>query len=157
VAENRPKPPGGYRKGTPPPPIVAYEDVIASCGHPEKFGLFEDRLDKYRQGRRKKVTGRPCAACRERRRLELEAEAQARQAAKQQRTSEAARSPKAPAGKGRLPDGSRFEVIYDAARTQWSGTLTVQEKAFTSSAGSLFKLLNKLDRLYRQGLRPPDA
>src|SRR6516225_7924210 len=61
-----------HRKDKPPPPIVAYEDVTASCGHPEKFGLFEDRLDKFRRDRRKKVTDRPCRACREKKRLEEE-------------------------------------------------------------------------------------
>ena len=35
---------------------------------------------------------------------------------------------------GSLPDGSKFEVVYDAARTQWSGTLTIGDKVFTGSA-----------------------
>src|SRR4051794_40199129 len=78
-----------YRRGTPPPPIVAYEDVTASGGPPEKFGLFEDRRDKYGKARRKKVTDRPCKACRERKRLEEEAALKVRQAEKQQRAAEA--------------------------------------------------------------------
>src|SRR4051812_20532028 len=68
-----------HRKATPPPPIVSYEDVVAACGHPEKFGLFEDRKDKFRKDRRKKVTDRPCRACREKKRLELEEETRVRQ------------------------------------------------------------------------------
>jgi hypothetical protein len=146
-----------HRKATPPPPVVAYEDVTASCGHPEKFGLFEDRLDKYRKDRRKKVTDRPCRACRERKRLEEEAAAKVRQAERHQRAAEAARAPKKSAGNdmGRLPDGSKFEVVYDAARTQWTGTLTIGERIFTGSAGGVFKLLNRLDRQYRESL-PPD-
>ena len=74
-----------HRRLTPPPPIVAYEDVIASCGHPEKFGLFEDRLDKFRKGRRKKVTDRPCKACRERKRLEEQEAIKVRKVEKKQR------------------------------------------------------------------------
>ena len=54
----------------------------------------------------------------------------------------------------RLPDGAKFEVVYDAARTQWSGTLTIGEKVFTGSAGGVFKLLNRLDRQYRESLPP---
>lgn len=154
----RPTQPTVHRKATPPPPIVSYEDVTAACGHPEKFGLFEDRLDKFRKDRRKKVTDRPCRACRERLRLEEEKALQARQAEKQRRAAEAATrsQQRAPAGNGtgRLPDGAKFEVTYDAARTQWTGTLTIGEKVFTGSAGGVFKLLNRLDRQYRESLPP---
>ncbi len=145
-----------HRKSTPPPPIVAYEDVVAACGHPEKFGLFEDRLDKFRKDRRKKVTDRPCKACRERIRLEQEAAAQVRQAEKQQRAEEARARKKPPGqGLGRLPDGSKYDLVYDATRTQWTGTLTIGEQVFTGSAGGVFKLLNRLDKQYRQSLAPP--
>jgi hypothetical protein len=171
ISENRPNPrkaarPGAssppakptvHRRATPPPPIVAYEDVIASCGHPEKFGLFEDRLDKFRRDRRKKVTDRPCKACRERKRLEEEEAAKARKAEKQQRAAENARSQKKqPAGGGteRLPDRAKFEVVYDATRMQWTGTLTIGDQVFTGAAGGVFKLLNRLDRQYRESLSP---
>lgn len=154
-----PAKPTMHRRATPPPPIVAYEDVTASCGHPEKFGLFEDRLDKYRKDRRKKVTDRPCRACRERKRLEEEAAARLRQAEKQKRAAEAARAPKKPASDvmERLPDGSKFEVVYDASRTQWTGTLTIGERTFTGAAGGVFKLLNRLDRQYRESLPAASA
>lgn len=142
-----------HRRGTPPPPIVAYEDVFASCGHPEKFGLFEDRLDKFRKDRRKKVTDRPCKACRERKRLEDEAATKLRQAEKQQRAEAGTKKP-AGEGKERLPDGAKFEVVYVAARTQWTGTLTIGGEVFTGSAGGVYKLLNRLDRQYRQSLPP---
>jgi len=159
-----PAKPVHYRKGTPPPPIVAYEDVVAACGHPEKFGLFEDRLDRYRKDRRKKVTDRACRACREKKRLELEEEQRQRQAEKQQRAAAAAAS-RATATKkpefhaDRLPDGAKFEVVYSAAEEKWNGTLTVGAQAFSGSAGALFTLLNRLDRRYRQSLHgatPPD-
>lgn len=146
-----------HRRPTPPPPIVAYEDVTAACGHPEKFGLFEERKDKFRRDRRKKVTDRPCRACREKTRLVEEAAALARKAEKQQRAKEAAmaqaqKQQQKPAGEnpGRLPDGAKYDVVYDAARTQWTGTLTVGDKVFTGSAGGLFTLLSKLDRQFRQ-------
>ena len=133
--------------------------MTASCGHPEKFGLFEDRLDKFRKDRRKKVTDRPCKACRESKRLEEEEATKVRHAEKQRRAEEAAnavRSQKKPVddSAGRLPDGSKFEVVYDATRTQWTGTLTIGEKVFTGSASGVFNLLNRLDRQYRESLPP---
>ena len=148
-----------HRRLTPPPPIVAYEDVIASCGHHEKFGLFEDRLDKFRKGRRKKVTDRPCKACRERKRLEVEEAIKVRKMEKKQRV-EAFKAEQSQQGNPpshypeRLPDGAKFEVVYDATRTQWTGTLTIGENVFTGSAGGVFKLLNRLDRQYRESLPP---
>jgi hypothetical protein len=155
--ENQPgsKKPVVHRRATPPPPIVAYEDVTAACGHPEKFGLFEDRLDRFRRDRRKKVTDRPCRACRERKRLEEEEALRLRKAQKLERAEKAAMSPapkKLPANQERLPDGSKFEAVYDATRTQWVGTLTVGAAVFKDSAGGVFKLLTRLDEQYRKSL-----
>jgi hypothetical protein len=144
-----------YRRGTPPPPIVAYEDVVAACGHPEKFGLFEDRKDRFRNDRRKKVTGRPCKACRERKRLAQEEAIQLRRA-QQSDQAAGAKSAAAKRSRGapreRLPDGARFEVVYDASRTQWRGTLTVGAAVFEGTAGGIFKLLGRLDKQYRNSL-----
>ena len=140
---------------------MAYEDVTAACGHPEKFGLFEDRKDKFRNDRRKKVTNRPCKACRERKRLEEEEALRVKRAEKQQRVEAAAaaaaeRPQKPPARdiRERLPDGSRFEMVYDATRAQWLGTLTIGATVFTGSASALFTLLTRLDRQYRHSLGP---
>lgn len=76
----------------------------------------------------------------------------------QQRAAETAtRSPqKKPAGGGteRLPDGAKFDVVYDSKQTQWTGTLTIGKKVFTGSAGGVFKLLSRLDRQYRESLPP---
>jgi hypothetical protein len=160
--DKRPTPSPQHRRGTPPPPIVAYEDVVAACGHPEKFGLFEDRKDRYRNDRRKKVTDRPCRACRERKRQEEEVAIEARKAERQQRAAaEAARGGQSRKRSGppqaRLPDGSKFEVVYSAERTQWAGTLTIGEQVFTGSAGALFTLLNRLDRQYRDTLPKPEG
>jgi hypothetical protein len=147
-----------HRKDKPPPPIVAYEDVVASCGHPEKFGRFEDRLDRFRKDRRKKVTDRPCRACRERKRIEEEEAAKVRRAEKEQRAKEAAAAGPSPRKKpfgeatARLPDGAKFEVVYEATQTRWTGTLTIGDKVFTDSASGVFHLLRKLDRKYRETL-----
>lgn len=153
-----PRKPVVHRKDTPPPPVVAYEDVIAACGHPEKFGLFEDRKDRFRKDRRKKVTDRPCKACRERKRLEEEEALRLRKAQKQERAAEKVmtQSQKKPAGgnQGRLPNGSKFEAVYDASQTTWVGTLTVGEAVFKGSAGGVFKLLSRLDEQYRKSLPP---
>jgi hypothetical protein len=57
-----------------------------------------------------------------------------------------------------LPDGSRFDVAYDATAQAWSGTLTVPTAGtFTASVGAVFKLLSKLDAQYRASLPPPEA
>jgi hypothetical protein len=58
--------------------------------------------------------------------------------------------------KSRLPDGSRFNVVYDATAARWSGTLTVGGQVFESDAGGVFKLLVKLDTKYRLSLVPPE-
>jgi hypothetical protein len=57
-----------------------------------------------------------------------------------------------------LPDGSRFDVVYDASAPTWSGTLTVPAAGtFTASASAVFKLLSKLDAQYRASLSSPEA
>jgi len=136
--------------------------VIAACGHVEKFGLFEDRKDKFRKDRRKKAIDRPCKACRERKRLEEQEALKVRQAEKQQRVAEAAKETARPkkqvfVKQDRLPDGAKFEVVYDAAKTQWTGKLTIGESVFTGFAGALFTLLNRLDRQYRESLPAAEA
>lgn len=54
----------------------------------------------------------------------------------------------------RLPHGSRFDVTYDAGSMSWTGSLIVPGcPVFTSTAGGVFKLLSRLDRLYRAWLK----
>jgi len=53
---------------------------------------------------------------------------------------------------GRLPDGAAFAVVYNATRTVWSGHLTVGDITVTAEAAAVFKLLSKLDRLYRKAV-----
>jgi hypothetical protein len=130
-------------KPMPPPPVVAYEDVTASCGHVEKFGLFEDKRDKFRDQRRQKVAERPCTACREKKRAE-EVKAQAANRSEKRQPS--------PRDMARLPDGAKFDVVYDATRTEWTGTLTVGGQVFTGVASGVLKLLRQLDRKYQESL-----
>ncbi len=138
-------------------PFARFEDVIVRCGHVEKFGLLPEGKDRFREGRRQKAISRDCKACRERKRLEQEEAAQLRRAEKEKRKLLAAQQPPGQAPRpqgGRLPDGSRFEVRYDAAKEQWSGSLTVPaaegaETTFTGSGSNLFQLLASLDRQYR--------
>lgn len=54
---------------------------------------------------------------------------------------------------GRLPHGARFVVDYDAGKECWSGTLTVDGQVYTDSASGVFKLLQRLDRQFRES--PP--
>jgi hypothetical protein len=159
-----PAPPPRRRPGEKPYiPFARFEDVVARCGHVEPFGLLPDGKDRFREGRRKKAMGRDCKACRERKHREEQEAAQLRRAEKEERKVRAAvqeagvdRDPGPQAG--RLPDGSQFEVRYDAAKQQWSGSLTVPTPGgtavvFTGSGSGLFPLLTQLDRQYRATLK----
>ena len=136
-------------------PFERFEDVVVRCGHVEKFGLMPDGKDRFRDDRRRKLVGRDCSACREKTRLEIEAADEARRAEKERRKrGEAERPTKAPPTQAaRLPDGSRFEVRYDAARQEWSGTLSVPTPGgpltFEGARSGLFPLLAHLDSQYR--------
>ncbi len=137
-------------------PFARFEDVVARCGHIEKFGLLPEGKDRFREGRRKKATSRDCKACREKKQRDQEEAAQQRRAEKEQRKMHDGERPARPA-KTRLPDGSRFEVQYDAGKEQWNGTLTVPTEggstvAFTGSRSALFPLLSSLDEQYRATL-----
>jgi hypothetical protein len=128
----------------------------------EKFGLFADRLDRFRKDRRKKVTDRPCKACREKKQQEEQEAAKARQEEKQRRAAEAGAATRASKKQSavkqeRLPDGAKFEVVFNAEKTQWTGSLTIGASVFSGSAGALFTLLGRLDRQYRQTLSPAAA
>ena len=134
------------------PPVVGIEQVTARCGHAVPFELFEDKKDKFRDDRRKKLTDRECLACR------IAAQAVKEAADKEAVRLRRAERPKpSPAGpQERLPHGSRFDVAYDAAKEQWSGTLTVPDATpgcpalvLSASASAVFKLLRRLDDLYR--------
>jgi hypothetical protein len=149
-------------------PFSRFEDIVVRCGHTEKFGLLPDNMDRFREGRRKKALSRDCKACRERKQAAETEAAQKRQIEKEKRRAqgESGRQPMSPGGQGgRLPDGSRFEVQYDADKQQWSGTLTVptatdggEAAKFTGSGSGLFPLLSSLDRQYRATLPPsPEA
>ncbi len=152
--------PGGK---PPPPPVVRTEKLTAACGHEVDFGLFEDKKDKYRDARRQKKRGQICPACREQKEREVQEAAQLRREEKAQKRAQeqpesTPRKPKQ--AQDRLPDGARFNVVYAAGKQEWSGSLTVGSDTFTDSASGVFKLLTKLDRLYRQQLEasaPPDA
>jgi hypothetical protein len=151
--------PTGRRPGAKPfIPFVRFEDVVARCGHSEPFGILPEGKDRFREDRRKKAMGRDCKACRQRRQQEEQEAAELRRVEKEKRKAEAEQPPQS--GKaaaphaGRLPDGSRFEVQYDAAQEQWSGSLTVpgpdgEPATFTGSGSALFPLLSSLDRQYR--------
>lgn len=54
----------------------------------------------------------------------------------------------------RLPDGSSFVASYDAAREQWTGTITVGDKTLSGTATGVFKLLQQLERQFRES-EPP--
>jgi hypothetical protein len=129
--------------GRPPaPPFVRFEKVKACCGHEIDFGLWEDHQDKFREARRQKKRDQLCPACQEQK------QRQEQEAARQRRAEKHKATEKLP----RLPDGATFHVVFDAAATEWSGSLTVGSETFTARAGAVFRLLRDLDRLYRAAL-----
>jgi len=164
--------PGADRPATPPPrrrpekpfiPFVRFEDVVARCGHVEPFGILPDNKDRFREDRRKKAMGRDCKACRARKQQQEQEAADLRRAQREKRKVDEEQTPrqgKAPRPQpGRLPDGSRFEVSYDAAKERWSGMLTVPTPGgapatFSGSGSGLFPLLTSLDKQYRATLSP---
>ncbi len=141
-------------------PFARFEDVVVRCGHVEKFGLLPDGKDRFREGRRKKAISRDCKACRERKQQQEQEAARLRRIEKEKRKElnagqQPERRPRLQGG--RLPHGSQFEVRYDAAKEQWSGSLTVPAAegapaTFTGSGSALFPLLADLDRQYRATL-----
>jgi len=101
-----------------------------------------------------------------RKQLEQEEPAKAKKAeeqpAEQQPAGEAAKATRAPTShvfskQDHLPDGSKFAVVYDASKTQWTGTLTIGGSVFTGSASAVFTLLKHLDRQYRESLPSTQA
>ncbi|HZY89425.1 MAG TPA: hypothetical protein VFE78_31675 [Gemmataceae bacterium] len=144
------------------PPLVGVERVTCACGHEAELELFDDKKDRaFRDARRRKLAGRPCADCRQKAHAEREAREKA----------QAARRP----GRGKggsprpvvepLPDGSAFAVSYDAQAGKWFGTLTVTTaeggQVFEGEVSAVFKLLSALDAQYREWLAaqaaPPAA
>ena len=77
-------------------------------------------MDKFRKGRRKKVTDRPCKACRERKRLEEEEAIKVRKAEKKQR-AEAAK-----AAQSQQEQASRATTRSDCLMGRSSRLFTMQ-------------------------------
>jgi hypothetical protein len=125
----------------------------------ERFGLFEDKKDKFRDARRKKLMKRDCKACRAKRQAELAAATKERREQKRQDWC----LPR------RLPDGAVFNVVYSAATERWSGSLTTtlqgKEVTLQGQKSGVFALLRSLDVAFRKltvkatttDLSPPEA
>jgi hypothetical protein len=59
---------------------------------------------------------------------------------------------------GRLPNGAHFTVIYSAKDVKWTGMLAIPDvRTFTAEASGVFKLLAKLDSLWRDWMRANGA
>jgi hypothetical protein len=122
-----------------------------------------DNKDRFREDRRKKAISRDCKACREKKQQQEQEAADLRRSEKEAKKAQEAPQPPRRSKidrpqPERLPDGSRFEVCYDAAKEEWSGSLTVPTSdgapaTFTGTASGLFRLLSNLDRQYRATLK----
>jgi hypothetical protein len=96
------------------------------------------------------IAGKACGSCR--------AETQRKKVARKHATRQAKQAAKDPSQTcGRLPNRSTFNVRYDADKQEWYGTLNIDlgqsNEVFTGSAGGVFKLLQNLDKQYRDHLR----
>jgi hypothetical protein len=141
------KAPSNQLAPKPRPPSIRSEPLLVKCGHTIAFELYAK--DPFRDARRAKEAGRACSACRQ-------ARVQAEVAAAAERRAKKEANPKA-VFKPRLPDGARFSAVYDATATRWTGTLTIAGDVLEQQAGSLTKLLHKLDDVYRAKLKAAEA
>ena len=109
------------------------ETITAACGH---------------QLHVRHLRSTPCPSC-------VRANAKRRHAEKQDRQAEQKAWRRGDAG--RLPDGARFEVEYDAVARMWAGRLVIGEQVYGDMASGVFTLLRQLDAKYRaaQGGAPP--
>lgn len=74
--------------------------------------------------------------------------------AREKRSATIERFPKPPRERPRLPDGARFDVVYDATEKRWTGTLIAGGHTVSGRAGGVFTLLGVLDQKLRSRLRP---
>jgi hypothetical protein len=51
--------------------------------------------------------------------------------------------------KGRLPDGARFELSFQADPPMWTGKLTVGDQSFEREANGAFLVMHRLDEAFR--------
>lgn len=128
------------------------ESLVVKCGHAIVFDLYAK--DPFRAERRAKATARDCPPCRQAR-VAAEVEAAAERKAQRKIEQKGQHAAILRAYKPRLPDGSRFAATYDATTIRWTGSVTIEGATFEESAGSLSRLLHKLDDAYRASLGSP--
>lgn len=82
------------------------------------------------------------------------AEVKPESAPKKPKKSRTTRFDEEMSNRGRLPDGSQFELTYDETEG-WSGTLLIsgRDLTFTASASGVYRLLRNLDTFYRDWLK----
>ncbi len=139
------------------PEVVRVEQVAATCGHLVPFEVFPDKQDKFRAGRREKITGRKCGPCRHADHEALVAQQQAGKTPKPKKVKPEYQD--YPDG-GRLPHGSSFfpAPTYDATTRTWSGGLKIglmgaDGPHFHDSASGVMGLFKVLDMRYRKWLK----
>lgn len=112
---------------------AATAQLTHACGHP-----LDDKLDEHGKPTGEKLP--PHAVCR-----------RCHRANKKKLRALASSS----WGRGRLPEGSRFELIYSEGdkKTRWSGKLIVPTKdgprTYVDNSDTVMWLMVKLDHLYR--------
>ncbi len=119
---------------------------------PEKSPATPVKLKCGHETTLQQLADRNCAACKEKYR---QARATKRKAKHEDRCE------KKQDDRGRLPDNAVYHVAYDASRTLWSGVLEIPGcPVFTASASGVFRLLTKLDgmwRFYTKEMKPTEV
>ncbi len=115
--------------------VAGTEDVPRRCGHPVAVEWYSTDDEAMREKRRADVRRSVCPACKERRKVEQSGRSRLY---------------------GRLPNGSVFgPLVYDGEKQEWTGFLAVPDGhygrlSFTATAGGVFRLLQLLDRQFRE-------
>ncbi len=127
----RPAPPQGSQ--------ASKGSITYRCGHAQRTDWF---------------AGQDCKLCIQKRREDK----RLTKAAKRNAGHEKDKGSKHFEKHGRLPDGSKFEVAYDAEQTMWRGSLSVpipddpskRLVGFNGSDSGLFRLEQNLDAAWRE-------
>jgi hypothetical protein len=122
-------PPKGGSGTAPPKDERVKNDITHVCGHTTKKGKPEE----------------PCGPCKH------AAEVAATRAANKKKPCvDKVKRLDDQMESGRLPGGAKFEAVYDAEKREWTGSLSIPGfETFRTTVSGVFRLMRKLDWLYR--------
>lgn len=142
-----PKPPKPAKDTAPPAPLTAHDALVIDgtvCCACSALLNGDDRVQQTKRGRWRHVT---CPA-------------RTTKPQKPKRSLAPGERDQRMIQNGRLPDEAKFSATYNAGSQRWHGTLHIRRDGilggdwlFTNDASGVFKLLEKLDKHYREALK----